>query len=95
MSDPITVMIVDDHEMVRHGASGYLEALPQFEPLYQRNLEIYNSDERIAYPSQSGDHVFNFWRDENNKRGLFPPGALPCLRIHALMANATWATTKL
>ena len=26
MSDPITVMIVDDHEMVRRGASGYLEA---------------------------------------------------------------------
>jgi NarL family two-component system response regulator LiaR len=26
MQDPITVMIVDDHEMVRHGAAGYLEA---------------------------------------------------------------------
>jgi NarL family two-component system response regulator LiaR len=28
MSDPITVMIVDDHEMVRHGAASYLEAQP-------------------------------------------------------------------
>jgi NarL family two-component system response regulator LiaR len=28
MSDPITVMIVDDHEMVRKGAKGYLEAQP-------------------------------------------------------------------
>jgi NarL family two-component system response regulator LiaR len=28
MSDPITVVIVDDHEMVRHGASCYLEAQP-------------------------------------------------------------------
>jgi len=26
MSDPITIMIVDDHEMVRKGAIGYLEA---------------------------------------------------------------------
>jgi NarL family two-component system response regulator LiaR len=26
MLDPITVMIVDDHEMVRHGAAGYLAA---------------------------------------------------------------------
>ena len=26
MKDVITVMIVDDHEMVRHGAAGYLEA---------------------------------------------------------------------
>jgi NarL family two-component system response regulator LiaR len=31
MSDPITVMIVDDHEMVRHGASGYLKAQPDIE----------------------------------------------------------------
>ena len=28
MTDPITVMIVDDHEMVRRGACGYLEAHP-------------------------------------------------------------------
>lgn len=28
MSEPITVMIVDDHEMVRHGAAGYLAAQP-------------------------------------------------------------------
>ncbi len=28
MSDPISVMIVDDHEMVRQGAAGYLEAQP-------------------------------------------------------------------
>jgi len=28
MPDPITVMIVDDHEMVRKGACGYLEAQP-------------------------------------------------------------------
>jgi NarL family two-component system response regulator LiaR len=28
MSEPITVMIVDDHEMVRQGARGYLEAQP-------------------------------------------------------------------
>ena len=28
MTEPITVMIVDDHEMVRKGAKGYLEAQP-------------------------------------------------------------------
>ena len=28
MSEPITVMIVDDHEMVRKGARGYLDAQP-------------------------------------------------------------------
>ena len=30
MPDPITVMIVDDHEMVRNGAKSYLEAQPDF-----------------------------------------------------------------
>lgn len=29
MPEPITVMIVDDHEMVRDGAKGYLEAQPE------------------------------------------------------------------
>ncbi len=50
---------------------GYLESLPTFGGLYDRNLEILNSDERIAAPSPRGDHVFNFWRDANNTRGLW------------------------
>ena len=29
MSEPITVMIVDDHEMVRKGAKGYLDVQPE------------------------------------------------------------------
>ncbi len=29
MSEPITVMIVDDHQMVRNGAKGYLEVQPE------------------------------------------------------------------
>jgi prolyl oligopeptidase len=48
---------------------GYLESLPTYEPFRQRNLEIYNSDERIAQPRMMGDHVYNFWRDEDNVRG--------------------------
>ena len=49
----------------------YLESLPTFEPLNEQNLENYNSDDRIARPSIRGDYVYNFWRDENNKRGLW------------------------
>jgi prolyl oligopeptidase len=48
---------------------GHLESLPVFEPLRERNLEIYNSDERIATPAMRGDYVYNFWRDEDNIRG--------------------------
>jgi prolyl oligopeptidase len=48
---------------------GHLESLPVFELLKERNLEIYNSDERIATPVMRGDYVYNFWRDEDNIRG--------------------------
>ena len=50
---------------------GYLESLPTFDALNDRNLEILNSDDRIASPGLRGDHVFNFWRDANNQRGLW------------------------
>ena len=50
---------------------GYLESLPTYDELYDRNLEILNSDDRIALPGLRGDHVFNFWRDATNSRGLW------------------------
>ena len=50
---------------------GYLESLPTFDALNDRNLEILNSDDRIASPGLRGDHVFNFWRDATNQRGLW------------------------
>ena len=49
----------------------YLESLPTFEPFRKRNLEIYDSDERIAYPALRGDFVYNYWRDADNKRGIW------------------------
>ena len=50
---------------------GYLENLPTFEPLYERNLAIYDSDERYASPVLRGETIYNFWRDEANPRGLW------------------------
>jgi prolyl oligopeptidase len=50
---------------------GYLESLPTFEPLYERNLEIYNSDERIPMPGIRGSDVYNFWRDATHRRGVW------------------------
>ena len=49
----------------------YLQALPNYQPLFERNLEIYNSNERIPSPTVRGAHVFNFWRDADNERGLW------------------------
>lgn len=50
---------------------GRLESGPDFADLEQRNLAILDARERIAYPTLRGDQVFNFWRDEDNPRGLW------------------------
>lgn len=39
--------------------------------IYSKSLEIYNSNERIAYPSILGEYVYNFWKDKNNPRGIW------------------------
>ena len=49
----------------------YLESLPLFDELFERSLEILDSDDRIAFPGVRGDHVFNFWRDATHPRGLW------------------------
>ena len=53
MSDPITVMIVDDHEMVRHGASGYLEAQLDIEVV----AEAESGEEAVRLAREHVPHV--------------------------------------
>lgn len=48
-----------------------LEQLPQFQAMYEKNLGVYNSKERIPYPKIRGEYLYNFWRDANNERGLW------------------------
>jgi prolyl oligopeptidase len=48
-----------------------LEQLPQFQAMYEKNLGVYNSKERIPYPKIRGGYLYNFWRDGNNERGLW------------------------
>lgn len=49
----------------------YLKSHPLFEPIHERNLEIYNSEERIAYPGQMGGQIYNFWQDAEHVRGIW------------------------
>lgn len=48
-----------------------LEKYPDFQKIYQKNLEIYNSKDRIAYPEMVGNYIYNFWQDSVNERGLW------------------------
>jgi prolyl oligopeptidase len=48
-----------------------LQALPEYQALYEKNLAVYDSDESIPYPRIRGDYLYNFWRDADNERGLW------------------------
>jgi prolyl oligopeptidase len=43
---------------------------PESNPLYQRILSILDSKDKIPHVRKIGDFYYNFWQDENNKRGL-------------------------
>jgi prolyl oligopeptidase len=42
-----------------------------YQPIFDRALEILDSDDRIAFPSIMGDGIFNFWQDADNPRGVW------------------------
>lgn len=44
---------------------------PAFQSIYDKNLAILNSDERIAYPGIRGDYIYNFWQDDKHIRGIW------------------------
>jgi prolyl oligopeptidase len=48
-----------------------LEASPDFKPIHDRLLAIYDSKERIPYVSKRGDYYYNFWRDAQHTRGIW------------------------
>jgi len=50
---------------------GVLTSHEKYDDIYQKSLEIYNSDERIAYPNVYGDFVYNFWQDADHVRGIW------------------------
>lgn len=51
-------------------STGELEASPHFEKIRSRLLSIMDSRERIPFVSKHGKFYYNFWRDENNPRGV-------------------------
>lgn len=48
-----------------------LEQLPQYQRFFEKNLAVYDSDEKIPYPEIAGEHLYNFWKDAKNERGLW------------------------
>ncbi len=46
-----------------------LKSQKNYQAIYDKNLEIYNSVDRIADPEIRGDYIFNFWQDQTNPAG--------------------------
>jgi len=57
-----------------------LTAVPEFQPIYDRTLEILDSKSRIPYPQLRGDTVYNFWQDDEHVRGIWRRTALASYR---------------
>jgi prolyl oligopeptidase len=53
------------------GDQATLEAVPEFAPMHEKLLEIYNSRDKLAYPGVRGEVVYNFWQDAEHVRGIW------------------------
>jgi prolyl oligopeptidase len=43
----------------------------EYQAIYNKSLEIFNSTERIAFPSINGNFIYNFWQDKEHVRGIW------------------------
>lgn len=59
-----------------------------FSSLQKRFEEVYNDKDKIVYPSTVGEYIYNFWKDENHKRGIWRRTK----RTDFLSGNYTWET---
>ncbi|MCO7226709.1 prolyl oligopeptidase family protein [Pleionea sp. CnH1-48] len=59
---------VEEHNKVTHEA---LATTSHFKELYSKNLDVYQSNERIPYITQRGEYYYNFWQDAEHQRGIY------------------------
>jgi prolyl oligopeptidase len=48
-----------------------LSAEKDYQDIYDKNLAILNSTEKIAYPTIHGNYAYNFWKDADHVRGIW------------------------
>jgi prolyl oligopeptidase len=65
-----------------------LESRPDYAATYAKLLSIYNSRDRIPNVTRRGDWFYNFWQDEQHKRGILRRATLADYR----KADVPWQT---
>ncbi len=48
-----------------------LTSQPAYQRMYEKDLEIYNSTDRIADPAIYRNYIYNFWQDQEHERGIW------------------------
>jgi prolyl oligopeptidase len=48
-----------------------LQALPVFDTIYDRNLEIHRARERLSTPEIRGEYTYELWQDGDHQQGLW------------------------
>ena len=43
----------------------------EYQSIFTKTLEIYNSTDRIVYPNILGGYIYNFWQDKDHARGIW------------------------
>lgn len=57
-----------------------------YQSIYAKSLEIYNSTDRIVYPTMHGEFIYNFWQDKEHARGIWRRTP----KADYLSGNAKW-----
>jgi len=65
-----------------------LSAENDYQDIYDKNLAILNSTEKIAYPTIHGNYVYNFWKDKDHVRGIWRRSPLESYKS----GNPVWET---
>ncbi len=65
-----------------------LTSQPDYQNIYEKNMEIYNSTDRISDPTIYGGFIYNFWQDQDHERGIWRRTSLKSY----VSENPVWET---
>jgi prolyl oligopeptidase len=65
-----------------------LKSQDHYQGIFEKNLEIYNSQDRIPAPSLMGEFIYNFWQDADHERGIWRR----CTKASYTRGNPEWET---
>lgn len=65
-----------------------LTHVKEYQKIYDKTLEVLNSTDRIVYPAIYGDYIYNFWQDQEHRRGIWRR----TLKNSYISGNPVWET---